>query len=126
MLGILLIRSLWCLVTNTFTVEGWEIERHETLVRRARVLGGYLDGPDGTRIRIDQQEYPYDIGLWQNVVQGMGTPNVLHSWLLSILILITDRYLPGSGLLRYRQQYLAQSTLKQMALKVSTRCQACT
>jgi palmitoyltransferase len=47
------------------------------LVRRARVLGGYLDGPDGIRVRIAQQEYPYDIGLWQNVVQGMGTANVL-------------------------------------------------
>jgi palmitoyltransferase len=79
MVGILMIRSLWCLVTNTFTIEGWEIERHETLVRRARVLGGYLDGPDGTRVRITQQEYPYDVGLWQNVVQGMGTANVHHS-----------------------------------------------
>lgn len=79
MLAILLIRSLWCLVVNTYTIEGWEIERHETLVRRARVLGGFLDGPDGTRVRIVQQEYPYDIGLWQNVVQGMGTANVCIS-----------------------------------------------
>jgi hypothetical protein len=62
---------------NTYTIEGWEIERHETLVRRARYLGGYLDGPDGVKVRIVKQEYPYDIGLWQNVVQGMGTANVM-------------------------------------------------
>jgi palmitoyltransferase len=82
-----MIRSIWCLVVNTFTVEGWEIERHETLVRRARVLGGYLDGPDGTRVRITQQEYPYDIGLWRNVVQGMSTANVLHRYLRKTRIL---------------------------------------
>ena len=59
-----------------YTIEGWEIERHTALVRRARYLGGFLDGPDGTKVRILKQEYPYDIGLWSNVVQGMGTLNV--------------------------------------------------
>ncbi|KAF2403886.1 zf-DHHC-domain-containing protein [Trichodelitschia bisporula] len=77
MLTILLIRSLWCLVVNTTTIEGWEIERHETLVRRARYLGGCLNGPDGIRIRITKQEFPYDIGIWRNIVQGMGTSNPL-------------------------------------------------
>jgi len=64
---------------NTTTIEGWEIERHETLVRRARVLGGYLNGPDATRIRIVKQEFPYDIGIHANLVQGMG--GHLHTWL---------------------------------------------
>ncbi|QDS67995.1 hypothetical protein FKW77_009306 [Venturia effusa] len=77
MLSILWIRSVWSLVANTFTIEGWEQERHSTLLRRARVFGGWLDGPDGSRIRIQHQEYPYDIGLWSNIVQGMGTRNVL-------------------------------------------------
>jgi palmitoyltransferase len=76
MLAILWIRSVWSLVANQFTIEGWEQERHETLLRRSRVFGGWLDGPDGTRVRMQRQEYPYDIGLWSNIVQGMGTWNV--------------------------------------------------
>lgn len=76
MLGILLIRTLWCVGANTTTIEGWEIERHETLVRRSRVFGGYLQTPEGQRMRIARQEFPYDIGIWQNFKQGMGTGNV--------------------------------------------------
>lgn len=75
-LGILFIRAVWCLVANTYTIEGWEIERHGVLVRRAKVMGGYLDGPDGTKVRIVKQEFPYDVGFWNNIVQGMGTSNV--------------------------------------------------
>lgn len=93
MLSILWIRSVWSLFANQFTIEGWEQERHSTLLRRARVFGGWLDGPDGSRIRIRHQEYPYDIGLWSNVVQGMGTWNVgrtLHSLLVSMLTLCID------------------------------------
>jgi len=70
------------MAVNTTTIEGWEIERHETLVRRARVLGGYLNGPDGTRIRIVKQEFPYDIGIYANLVQGMG--GHFHTWLWPI------------------------------------------
>lgn len=71
----LLVRSLWSLAVNTWTIEGWEIERHHTLLRRARVLGGYLDGPDGVKVRIEHQEFPWDIGIWANICQGMGTAN---------------------------------------------------
>ncbi|KAI9699182.1 MAG: Palmitoyltransferase [Bogoriella megaspora] len=74
-LTILLFRTLWSLVTNTTTIEAWEIERHETLLRRAKYFGGWLDGPDGSKVRIVRQEFPYDIGVWRNVVQGMGTAN---------------------------------------------------
>jgi palmitoyltransferase len=76
-LSILLIRNIWCLAVNTTTIEGWEIERHRTLVRRARYFGGYLDGPDGVKMRITHQEFPYDIGIWANFKQGMGTGNIL-------------------------------------------------
>ena len=62
------------------TIESWEIERHEQLLRRARVLGGYLDGPDGVRVRIVKHEFPYDIGIWRNICAGMGTSNPF-SWL---------------------------------------------
>jgi palmitoyltransferase len=75
-LSMLLARSLWALVWNVSTIEDWEIDRHETLLRRARAQGGYLDGPDGMKVRIKRQEYPYDIGIWSNVKQGMGTANV--------------------------------------------------
>ena len=71
-LSVLFVRSLWSLGSNTTTIEGWEIERHEALLRRARVLGGYLDGPDGVKVKIERQEFPYDIGIWNNVKQGMG------------------------------------------------------
>lgn len=72
MLFILLARSIYSLVLNTTTIEAWEIERHETLVRRAKVLGGYLEGPGGIKIRIRKQEFPYDVGIWTNVKDGMG------------------------------------------------------
>lgn len=77
--GILLIRNLWCLAVNTTTIEGWEIERHKTLLRRSRAFGGYLKGADGSQVRIKKQEFPYDIGIWSNIAQGMGTVNPL-SW----------------------------------------------
>ncbi|KAI4706242.1 hypothetical protein J4E89_008976 [Alternaria sp. Ai002NY15] len=79
-LGVLLLRNLWCLAINQTTIEGWEIERHRTLLRRARQYGGYLPSPDGTKIRIKKQEFPYDIGIWSNIVQGMNSRNPLQ-WL---------------------------------------------
>ncbi|KAF1808659.1 zf-DHHC-domain-containing protein [Eremomyces bilateralis CBS 781.70] len=76
-LTILFVKSVWSLAVNTTTIEGWEIERHETLLRRARVLGGFLRAPDGSQVRLARQEFPYDIGIWGNLKQGMGTWNVL-------------------------------------------------
>ncbi|KAH7379330.1 DHHC palmitoyltransferase-domain-containing protein [Phaeosphaeria sp. MPI-PUGE-AT-0046c] len=76
--GILAIRNIWCLAVNTTTIEGWEIERHRTLVRRARHFGGYLESPDGTAMKIKKQEFPFDIGIWANIVQGMGSANPLQ------------------------------------------------
>ncbi|KAF1975657.1 zf-DHHC-domain-containing protein [Bimuria novae-zelandiae CBS 107.79] len=78
-LGVLFIRNVWCLAVNTTTIEGWEIERHKTLLRRARHFGGTLTGPDGSKVPIKKQEFPYDIGIWENIKQGMGTGNPL-SW----------------------------------------------
>lgn len=60
---------------NMTTIEGWEIERHHTLLRRARVLGGYLAGPDGSKIRIEHQEFPWDIGIWKNLCHAMDSRN---------------------------------------------------
>lgn len=80
-LFILLVRTIGSLLFNTTTIESWEIERHETLVRRARVLGGSLEGPGGVKIRIRKQEFPYDIGLFSNIVQAMGDTINIFSWL---------------------------------------------
>ena len=77
LISITFFRTLYGLGANVTTIESWEIERHEQLLRRARALGGYLDGPDGIRIQITKQEFPYDIGIWSNICQGMGTANVL-------------------------------------------------
>ncbi|QQK47601.1 Palmitoyltransferase pfa4 [Penicillium digitatum] len=79
-LFVLLLRSLWSIGSNTTTIETWEIERHATLVRRARVLGGYLEGPGGIRVHIKKQEYPYDIGIWANIKQSMGGSANFLSW----------------------------------------------
>lgn len=73
--GLLLLRNIWSLASNVTTIEGWEIERHEALLRRAKRKGGYLDGPVGVRIRLTRQEYPYDIGVFNNIAQGLtGSP----------------------------------------------------
>lgn len=80
MVGITFFRSFYALCCNVSTIESWEIERHDQLLRRAKVLGGYLDGPDGVRIRIKRHEFPYDIGIWRNICAGMGTSNPL-AWL---------------------------------------------
>ncbi|KAI9044719.1 putative palmitoyltransferase with autoacylation activity Pfa4 [Aspergillus affinis] len=80
MLFVLLLRTLWTLAFNTTTIESWEIERHETLVRRARHFRGYLSGPGGTSIRIKKQEFPYDIGIWSNIKAGMGGSGNVISW----------------------------------------------
>ena len=78
-LTLLLGRTLWSLAVNTWTIEGWEIERHETVVRRARVLG-FLEDPDGNKVFIEHQEFPWDIGIWANICQGMGSSNPF-TWL---------------------------------------------
>ncbi|RYO30847.1 hypothetical protein AA0111_g5137 [Alternaria arborescens] len=77
-LGVLLLRNLWCLFINQTTIEGWEIERHKTLLRRARQYGGYLTTPEGNKMRIRKQEFPYDIGIWSNMVQGMNSRNPIN------------------------------------------------
>lgn len=68
-------RSVYSILLNISSIEAWEIERHEALLRRANKSGGYLSGPNGP-FRLRRQEFPYDVGIWSNVVHGMGTSNV--------------------------------------------------
>ncbi|KUL82615.1 hypothetical protein ZTR_10259 [Talaromyces verruculosus] len=79
-LFVLLVRSIWAIGANVTTIESWEIERHKTLLRRARYFGGYLDGPDGMKVRIRKQEFPYDVGILSNVKAGMGGSWNILSW----------------------------------------------
>ncbi|KAL5336868.1 DHHC palmitoyltransferase-domain-containing protein [Aspergillus crustosus] len=79
-LSILLVGTLWSLGSNTTTIESWEIERHETLLQRARHFGGFLPGPGGINVQISKQEFPYDIGIWSNIRAGMGGSANPISW----------------------------------------------
>jgi len=80
-LSILLIRAAYSLAMNTTMIESWEIERHEALVNRSRKTGGYVYANGGQRMRVERQEYPYDIGIWKNLSQGMGM-DVVPMWFL--------------------------------------------
>lgn len=79
-LSLLLVRNIWTLGANVTTIEGWEIERHEALLRRAGISGGFLDGPDGLRVKLVRQEFPYDIGILRNIRQGMGGSAFVWFW----------------------------------------------
>ena len=69
---IMMVRTAWCLALNVTTIEGWEIERHEALLQKARTLGGFVYGPGGVKVRITKREFPYDVGIWKNIKLGMG------------------------------------------------------
>lgn len=73
---ILLCRIIYGAFTNTTMIESWEIERHEVLVNRCRKSGGFLYAAGGHKIRVEHQEFPYDIGIWKNLSQAMGTKNI--------------------------------------------------
>ncbi|KAH7027794.1 DHHC palmitoyltransferase-domain-containing protein [Microdochium trichocladiopsis] len=89
-LGILLITTVRGWLFNTTMIEGWEIERHEAVLeRRYASSGGDDDGwwrsgeraPGGdtaaAHLAVDPVEFPYDIGIFENMAQAMGTRNVL-------------------------------------------------
>lgn len=76
-LTVLLVTSVHSLALNTTMIEQWEIQRHEALVKRAKKNGGYVSKPGGGDLYIRAQEFPYDIGIWNNVCQGMGSSNPL-------------------------------------------------
>lgn len=61
-------------------IESWEIERHEALVDRARRTGGYVH-VNGQKMRVERQEFPYDVGIWRNICEGMGT-NIVPLWFM--------------------------------------------
>ena len=99
-LAILLARSIWSIGANETTIEAWEVERHETILRRAKRNGGFLTVPGGDDIRIERHEFPYDIGIWSNMGQSMSTENVGCTVTGRVPILLakdSDRYSLGFG-----------------------------
>ncbi|KAI3319690.1 zf-DHHC-domain-containing protein [Xylariaceae sp. AK1471] len=88
-LGILLITTVRGWALNTTMIEGWEIERHEAVLQR----GGYAEEEEwwrtsdgdyadaAPRSMVDPVEFPYDIGMYTNMAQAMGTSNPIL-WLL--------------------------------------------
>ncbi|KAI0422730.1 DHHC palmitoyltransferase-domain-containing protein [Xylaria grammica] len=86
-LGILMVTTVRGWAFNTTMIEGWEIERHEAVLQR----GGYEeedwwrtsdgDADAAPRSMIDPVEFPYDVGVYTNMVQAMGTANPIY-WLL--------------------------------------------
>ncbi|KAM3067580.1 Palmitoyltransferase [Clarireedia jacksonii] len=72
---ILFLRTCYSLSINTTMIESWEIERHTAIIERSRRMGGYVYANGGSRVRVKKVEFPYDVGIWPNIVQGMGTGN---------------------------------------------------
>ncbi|KAI9171866.1 palmitoyltransferase pfa4 [Paramyrothecium foliicola] len=79
-LGIMLVNTIRSWIFNCTMIEGWEIDRHEVIAERSGRDFWDITGPDGKKIRFEKLEFPYDIGLFSNMAQAMGTSNVLM-WL---------------------------------------------
>ncbi|KAL1835955.1 hypothetical protein VTJ49DRAFT_5766 [Mycothermus thermophilus] len=109
-LAIMLITTVRSWVTNCTMIEAWEIERHEAAVARAEsgdyddTLAGSGDEPfwgDDTsvlRARLARIEFPYDMGIFANMAQAMGTRNPLR-WFLPVFggHPVVDNARPGTG-----------------------------
>ncbi|CUS11048.1 unnamed protein product [Tuber aestivum] len=62
-LSLLFIRTLWSTGEGYTTIETWEQDRHDALVRQKRVR---------------RQQFPYDIGIWDNLCSAFcGSSNIL-------------------------------------------------
>ena len=42
-------------------------------MERSRKTGGFVYANGGQRMRVQRQEFPYDVGFWKNICQGMGS-----------------------------------------------------
>lgn len=88
-LGILLYTTVKGWLFNSTMIEDWEMERHEAVLARMddEDDGGDPDfwGDDGAALRqsLERIEYPYDLGVFANMAQAMGTRNPLR-WLLPV------------------------------------------
>ncbi|KAJ9151816.1 Palmitoyltransferase PFA4 [Pleurostoma richardsiae] len=88
-LGILLVTTVKGWIFNRTMIEGWEAERHEAVLERYARRGGWWDdagrgskGP-AAALELEPVEFPYDVGLFRNMAQAMGTANPLL-WLFPL------------------------------------------
>ncbi|KAI0474080.1 DHHC palmitoyltransferase-domain-containing protein [Xylariaceae sp. FL0804] len=89
LLGVMLAAVVRGWALNTTMIEGWEIERHEAVLERRAGgepawwrSGEGSDGDDDDMRRATEPvEFPYDVGVFANMAQAMGTGNPLL-WLL--------------------------------------------
>ncbi|KXH37101.1 DHHC zinc finger domain-containing protein [Colletotrichum simmondsii] len=79
-LGILFFSTVRGWVLNETMIEGWEVDRHAAVCDRNRKDAGEfwsMTGPDGKKLRLEKVEFPYDVGIYANLSQAMGTSNPL-------------------------------------------------
>lgn len=85
-LFILFFSTLRGWVLNETMIEGWELDRHTALCERSSGRNSNsgefwsITGPDGKKLRLEKVEFPYDVGIYANLSQAMGTSNPLM-WL---------------------------------------------
>ncbi|TEA13738.1 Palmitoyltransferase PFA4 [Colletotrichum sidae] len=90
-LFILLFSTLRGWVLNESMIEGWELDRHNALCSRSSSSSPgsssseywSLTGPDGQKLRLEKVEFPYDVGIFENMAQAIGTRNPLL-WFLPL------------------------------------------
>lgn len=84
-LGIMLATTLQSFLFNRTMIEGWEVDRHETLADRGGSGKDWWDvaGPNGEKYTFEKLEFPYDIGFFANMAQAMGSRNPLL-WLFPL------------------------------------------
>jgi len=78
-LFILLFSTVRGWLLNSTMIEDWEKERHEAVLARHFDDSDFW-GADGGAARsgpLERVEYPYDLGIFANMAQAMGTRNVL-------------------------------------------------
>ncbi|KAK3300184.1 DHHC palmitoyltransferase-domain-containing protein [Chaetomium fimeti] len=115
-LGVMLYTTVRGWVFNCTLIEEWEVERHEAVLGRMAKMGGgggggggdgegegdgglfWGDGDAAMRQALARIEYPYDLGVFANMAQAMGTRNVLR-WFLPVFGggPVVDNKTPGKG-----------------------------
>jgi palmitoyltransferase len=76
-LGIMLATTAKGWIANRTMIEGWEAERWEAVVERYGEAGESWWNENEDTNPWEDIEFPYDIGLFANMTQAMGTSNVL-------------------------------------------------
>ncbi|KAK3694931.1 palmitoyltransferase pfa4-like protein [Podospora appendiculata] len=100
-LGLLLYTTARGWVLNSTMIEDWEVERHEAVLARRDDDNSshFWDGGDGVQaqLQIEAVEFPYDIGVFANMAQAMGSRNPLAWFVPFAGGPVVGRSPPGKG-----------------------------